>query len=219
MFFTLLSNFASLCASRFILLRQSDSSLSMTSGAEATQANEIDAEEFARAVQSLKAGKTEEAKGNFLALERNMPGNPAILSKSWTHCHERTPHRSSSSASGARVLLKILHNALSNAVQWGRTRLQKPDVAHDFDPWESYRSAILLRYRQRRRVVSISWFLLICGSLWLRWWGRRRRAYEEELGASNGTASSDFHNDFFRLSLHSFDHSFSRPNRHSVPRF
>lgn len=154
--------------------------LSITSGAVPAQANESDAEAFARAVQSLKAGKTEEAKGNFLSLERTMPGNPAILLNLGLIAMKERRTGAALGLWRKGLTENPTNNELSNAVQWGRTRLQKPDVAHDFDPWESYRSAILLRLSPVAVVVASAAFLLFCGSLWLRWWGRRRRAYEEE---------------------------------------
>jgi len=139
-----------------------------------------DVEEFARAVQSFKTGKTEEAKSTFLALERAMPGNPAVLLNLGLIAMKERRTGAALGLWRKGLTENPTHSELNNAVQWGRARLQKPDVAHDFDPWESYRSSILLRLSPLTVVGTSAAFLLFCGSLWLRWWGRRRRAYEEE---------------------------------------
>lgn len=164
--------------------------------AEATQ-EPNHTEEFSRAVQSFKAGELEVAKQRFLALEGAMPGNPAtLLNLGLIAMKQRRP--------GAAIGLwrkglseNPTHSALSNAVQWGRTRLQKPDVAQDFDAWESYRSTILLQASPTAVVTASAVFLLIAGWLWLRWWGLRRRAYEEETAGPTTPLAAIFITIFF----------------------
>jgi hypothetical protein len=160
-------------------------------------AQTTEVEEFARAVQSYKTGKTEEAKSAFLALERAMPGNPAaILNLGLIAMKERRP--------GAALGLwrkglteHPTHTELNNAVQWGRTRLQKTDLAHDFSAWESYRSKVLLQISPSAVITASATFLFLAGWLWLRWWGRRRRAYEEDAAGPTTPLAAIFITAFF----------------------
>ncbi len=137
-------------------------------------------EEFAQAVQYYKAGKLEEAKQGFLSVERSTPGNPeALLNLGLIAMKDR---RTGAALGLWRKALteNPTHSDLTNAVKWGQTKLEKPDVAHDFDAWESFRSQLLLQVSPAAVVLTGAAFLLCCGWLWLRWWGQRRRAYEEE---------------------------------------
>lgn len=159
------------------------------------QASEM--EEFARAVQSFKAGKTDDAKNTFLALERSMPGNPAVLLNLGLIAMKE--HRPGAALGLWRKGLTEhpTHAELSNAVQWGRTRLQKPNVTYDYNAWESYRSKVLLQVSPPAVVITSAVFFLLAGWLWLRWWGRRRLAREEELAGPATPLAAIFITGFF----------------------
>ncbi len=166
-------------------------------GAVHAHAQTGDDEEFARAVQSYKNGKTEEAKNSFLALERAMPGNPAVLLNLGLIAMKERRAGAAIGLWRKGLTENPTNSELNNAVQWGRIRLQKPDIAHDFDPWESFRSAVLLRLSPSAVVAASAAFLLICGALWLRWWGRRRRAHEEETALPGTPLAAIFITIFF----------------------
>lgn len=157
--------------------------------------NEV--EEFALAVQSFKAGKLEDAKVRLLEVDRAVPGNPAtLLNLGLLAMKERRP--------GAALGLwrkglyeNPTHVELNNAVNWARSRLEKTDIAHDFDTWESYRNQVLLRVSPLLVVLASALFFFVSGWLWLRWWGRRKRAYEEETAMPTTPLAAIFISGFF----------------------
>jgi hypothetical protein len=167
----------------------------------AAQTLPIETEEFARAVQSYKAGKTDEAKSAFLALERAMPGNPAVLLNLGVIAMKERRTGAALGLWRKGLSENRTHSELNNAVQWGRSRLQKSDVAHDFDTWESYRSSILMRISPITVVAASAAFLFLGGWLWLRWWGLRRRAHEEETALPGTPLAAVFISIFFLFLL------------------
>lgn len=166
-----------------------------------TQAKSSDVEDFARAAQSLKAGKTEDAKSAFLALERALPGNPEVLLNLGLIAMKERRTGAALGLWRKGLTDNPTHSELNNAVQWGRSRLQKPDVTQDFDPWETYRSTVLLRVSPAAVVAASAAFLLLCGWLWLRWWGQRQRAYEEESALPATPVAAIFISIFFLFLL------------------
>lgn len=135
---------------------------------------------FAKAVSDFKAGRMEDAKTAFLELEKNNPGDPTLLLNLGLIAQkEKRP--------GAALALwrKGLANhptdeELLNAVDWLKPKLAKAEIARQFDTWEQIRKSLLLRVSPIFVIALSAVFLLIGGWLLLRWWGRRKRALEED---------------------------------------
>lgn len=138
------------------------------------------AQRFAQGVESFRAGKLEEAKKSFLALEAESPNHSDLLfNLGLIALKENRP------GAAIGIWRKGLADDPSNeslyqAMIFAQSKLDKKDVPREFGAWERYRETVLWRISPTLAVPISAALLLVAGWLWLRWLGKRKRAFEEE---------------------------------------
>lgn len=138
-------------------------------------------EEFATAVAAFKAGKLSEARDGFLKLEAEYPGDPTLLLDLGLVAQKEKRAGSALALWRKGLASHPTDAALQNAVDWLKPKLAKADIAHDIDAWEDFRRLFLIRVSPVQIVLASAVFLFFAGALMLRWWGARRRAFDEDL--------------------------------------
>jgi hypothetical protein len=136
---------------------------------------------FTEAVAAYKTGELQRARKTFLELESQHPGDPSLLLNLGTIANKEKRPGAALALWRKGLSQHPTNAALLNAVDWLKPKLAKSDMAHDFDAWEEWRRLLLLRVSPVITILVSVIFFVIAGWLWLRWWGARRRAFEEEL--------------------------------------
>jgi hypothetical protein len=135
---------------------------------------------FSQGVENFRAGKFEDAKKAFLTLHNQFPEHEDILLNLGLIAFKEKRIGAAIGIWRKGLVKDSSNESLFRAVSFARTKLEKQDVPREFGAWERYREAVIGRI-SLPLVVGISGILLFStGWLWLRWLGRRKRAFEEE---------------------------------------
>ncbi len=138
------------------------------------------APDFASAITAFKANRLEDAKKAFLELEKNNPGDPTLLLNLGLIAQKEKRPGAALALWRKGLASHPTDDELLNAVDWLKPKLPKSDIARQFDTWEDIRKSFLLRVSPVLIIALSAVFLLLGGWLLLRWWGLRKRAFEEE---------------------------------------
>lgn len=138
------------------------------------------APDFTSAIAAFKANRLEDAKKAFLELEKNNPGDPTLLLNLGLIAEKEKRPGAALALWRKGLASHPTDDELLNAVDWLKPKLPKSDIARQFDTWEDLRKSFLLRVSPIWIIAFSAIFLLLGGWLLLRWWGLRKRAFEEE---------------------------------------
>lgn len=78
------------------------------------------------------------------------------------------------------LALNPSYRPAENAIQWTKGRLERAEIPHEVEYWESFRKTVLFNTPLSTWVVCSAALLLLGGWLLLRYFGARRRALLEE---------------------------------------
>lgn len=154
---------------------------------------------FAEGVTAFKAGKLEDARKNFLELENDYPGDPSLLLNLGLIAQKEKRNGAALALWRKGLVAHPTNDALSNAIEWTKSKLPKTEIAHEIDGWEELRKSFLIRVSPFAVSGVTTVFLLLAGWFLLRWWGARRRALDLETSMPPAPISGIVFGIFFAL--------------------
>ena len=138
---------------------------------------------FAEGAKSFREGKLEDAKKSFLAIEAEHPNHADTLLNLGLIAFKEERTGAAIGIWRKGLMHEPTNESLFQAVTFARSKLDKQDAPREFSTWERYRQTLLLRLSPTLVFVVSAFLLLGCGWLWLKWIGKRKRAFEEETAA------------------------------------
>lgn len=136
---------------------------------------------FASAIEAFKAGKIDDARASFLELESQHPNDPTLLLNLGLIATKEKRFGAALGLWRKGLAHHPTNDQLLNAVDWARPKLAKSEITRDFDLWEEVRRVLIVRVSPVATTIVSALFFVIAGALFLRWYGARRRAIEEEV--------------------------------------
>lgn len=136
---------------------------------------------FAQGAKSFREGKLEEAKQSFLAVNAENPDHVDTLLNLGLIAFKEKRIGAAIGIWRKGLADEPTNESLFQAISYARTKLDKQEVAREFSLWEKYRESLLLRLSPNLVFSASALFLLGAGWFWLRWIGKRKRAFEEEM--------------------------------------
>lgn len=135
---------------------------------------------FRSGLAAFQKGDMKQARTSFLESLQLEPTSPVAL-----YNLALTEQRAGENGMALGLWRKALalhpdYSPADKAIQWTRKHLERPDIPHEVEYWESFRKAALVNVSLTTYVILSASLLLAGGWLMLRFFGTRRRNLLEE---------------------------------------
>ncbi|MDX9730166.1 MAG: hypothetical protein RBT63_00210 [Bdellovibrionales bacterium] len=136
---------------------------------------------YAQAVESFRAGKLEDARSAMLQLETEHAEDPTLLLNLGLIAEKEGRPGAAIALWRKGLASHPTDSDLLNAIDWIKSKLDRGAFPRDVGTWETLRQSLLLRVSPFATVGGSAILLILAGIFFLRWFGRRKRALENEL--------------------------------------
>lgn len=158
---------------------QSQDSLLGSSGSSGTVSSGASA--FSAGVMAFQKSDLSGAKTAFLESLKIEPENPlSLYNLGLVEAQEGNKGRAIALWRRALVI-RPGFKAPTHAIKWTRGKLERPDISHEVEFWDSFRQSFLISFPLAHFALATACLLLVSGWLILSYLGARRRAELEQI--------------------------------------
>ena len=135
---------------------------------------------FTAAVGAFQKGDFKQARTSFTEILKTDPADPVVL-----YNLGLTEEKLGKIGMALGLWRKALavnpeYSAPRRAIEWSRGKLERAQISHDVELWESFRATVLTRFSLETFLLATATALLAGGWLFLRYLGARRSSILDE---------------------------------------